>query len=397
MQQSALSKLSILSGSRAKPPDILYNQRWPTRFRRILQILYNTFQLATDRNTFLCVEGERVVAGLGCVKLTQTRSIKTIIDGACILPGASTRQLADSLQLLSLSPPVAYLADGDVLIVLGESSSGPTVVHITEDFELIERHIKGSALAHQMLHMHGAQRIAPRILWSHTHPIGHILAQERLCGLTVTPSDLDAKQLLQHFRAALTPLTYLTRSRNGTSPLPDGKLIDQSLASLSASSEALSLVTPFITPLKLWLSRQKSVAAIAHGDYWFQNILFDYSPLPYVSGLIDWERSREYATAGTDGMHLLMFAFSHWRGCQEPAVLAMIWSGIHEPTLQALITELAQHSGIPEDELGYLALQVWIMHLARNASLITHWSQKKRESWLHATSQAASRWISKSK
>lgn len=396
MQACALSKLSILSGSCNPPPKLLYNQHWPSRFRRILQIIYNTFQLATSNGVLLCVEGPRVQAGLGRVTLNRRSSIRSIIKGACILPGASMEQLADSLQLSSISPLDIYLADGDVLIVLGESLNGPAVAHISEDSQLIERHIAGIKKAHETFQTHDNPRIAPKILSSREHRVGHILVQQRLHGATINAQELNSEQLLSHFRSALAPLSHLIRSRAQDSPLPDGDCIERSTASLSVSSEAQKLVLPFIPPLKTWLSEQERVATVAHGDYWFPNILFEYQPLPRVSGLIDWERSREYATVGVDGLHLLMFAFSHWRGCPEPAVLKMIWSGVQEPTLEALTDELSIHSKIPKRDLGYLALQVWIMHISRNAHTIQDWKKEKKENWLTSASEAANKWISNS-
>jgi hypothetical protein len=109
--------------------------------------------------------------------------------------------------------------------------------------------------------------------------------------------------------------------------------------------------------------------------------------------MIDWERSRPDACAGFDALHLVMFSFSAWRGTTPMQMLCMLWDDVLEPVLERLVAEAGQATGLDIEDLRYVALLIWLLHLSRYAGDMPTWSDARCRDWLEEPADSAQRWL----
>jgi hypothetical protein len=264
---------------------------------------------------------------------------------------------------------------------------------VTEDDVLIDRHRRGYEQGRLLLQTYGRGDLVPEVIETRKHHAGRILIQRRLAGEVVRASELSAVALAEHLRAAVEILAHFEVASGTGQPLADETLYRASAEALGACPEVFDLAQSAIDALDQWPLRRLRIATLSHGDYWLSNLLFTYEPQLRVSGVLDWERSRQSASVGVDAVHLLMFSYAHWRGCPEPDVLRMIWDDVRDPVLEHLISIVRDELDLSARDIGYIGLQLWIMHLARHANAIGGWSDKKRREWLLGPRKSIDRWL----
>jgi hypothetical protein len=395
MSAGSLKVLGRLVDARRLPPRVLYSDGWPGRIRRVAQLMFNGGQWAMSQSYALVLNGSGLPAATGRVHVLATLELAAWRRGACVMRGARLSRLCERLGLDASPEPSFYLADADVLVVFGRRATSDVVVHVCHDADRLVRYRQHAEAAARLLKPQGLADIVPAVIEQREVLGMHMLVQQRLSGQTVRPNALSAQALHEHVEAALQPLRALS-----VAALPAIEGADHSVLHdlQSTLGQDPTLRDEFRAPfeaLRAWQGRWTQPAVLVHGDYWLANILFSEGPAPTVSAVLDWERARPEACAGFDAVHLVMFAFAHWRGCPELQVLSMLWDDMCEPVLERLLDRVCQVLSLTREDLRHVALLVWLLHLYRFSNDLTTWNAERRRDWLEEPSRAANAWLNR--
>lgn len=395
MSVGSISVLARLAGARSAPLQRLYSDGWPGQARRVGQLAFSAAQWCRHRHDAMILTGRGLPAAKGVLQVSSTLGLRDWLGGAYVMGGAAPSRLASNLGLDASPAPELYLADADVLVVLGWRRGLPVVVHVVEDAQLLERYGQNADRARRQLAPAGMDHLVPAMVEQRTVLDLTMLVQQRLVGQIVRPSELSGDELERHMQAALQPLRALAAGCLMAPEGADEALLSRELNRLEAHPQLAQAVRVPLAALRDWPGRRHHPAVLAHGDYWFSNLLFA-SGSPQVSGLIDWERSRPRACAGFDALHLVMFSFSAWRGTSPMQMLCMLWDDLCEPVLERLLTHAGQASGLSHEDLRHVALLIWLLHLSRHAEDMPSWSEARRRDWLDEPAECARRWLARS-
>lgn len=395
MSIGSLDKFARLAGARTGPPKWLYNDHWPGRTRRALQIASSLISWLTARGDVLVLKGKRLPAASGNVEACRQVSLSALAQGAVILRRASLDHLANELRIDSEKLSRIYLADADVLVILATRGGSPVVIHIADDQARGERYQHGCEWARQVFSSSGNEHLIPHIIDYRKHPAGWILTQERLSGRVISAGSLSADALIAHVSAAIDvlPLPVSNRPECGNARMESKS---HELTSLLENELLRPGVLESVSRIAAWLDSMQRETAMAHGDYWFSNVLFSddaLTPKPRVTGIVDWERASPDAPVGEDALFFTVFAFAHWRGCSPMTVFCMIWDGVQEPTLERMLELVRTRFKLSPNDLGHLSIYLWLNHLLRHAGSASGWTEKRTQEWLRQPSQCARNWI----
>lgn len=392
MSYASLVKLALLCGADV-PPKSLYRDRWPTRLERAGRVAHHAILTLGGRaRRSIAVTGAKLPGCSGEVRLIPARARSIVDPHTCILPGANATSLAEALELDLSTDPIIHLADCGVLVVIGRRRGKMVVIHIVDEPERAARYVEGCERASAALRVVGLAQLAPEILCRKTHPAGEIIESSGLPGSTINPRQLTSERLISYITAALVPLKRLVRPAR-PSLAPDAQLLTRITRTIDGKQKLSEHASWSIPAWNEWRLRQDREATVAHGDYWLSNILFGLEPVPEVSGIVDWERSRESAVVGIDALQLISMSFAHWRNCDPLNVLCMVWSNTCEPTLENCLQLAMDHFQLSRDDLGYLAIQVWLMHLTQHASECESWPHSRWHDWVSNPCEYAQRWL----
>lgn len=393
MSYASLVKLATLCGAERPPPRSLYHDHWPTRLERTGRIAHNLYlRIGGHARCALAVTGAKLPACAGEVRLAPARSQRIADPGICILPGATEAGLANALDLDLSTEPVIHLADCGVLVVIGRRRGENIVIHVVDEPDRAQRYVEGCLRALSAFQPIGMGHLVPRILARKCHAAGEMIESSGLPGRPVKPRELPSERLLGYISAALTPLTKLVRSSRPLTP-PDEHLLSRITQALDSQQRFAALRSWGIPAWNEWRLRQARDTAIAHGDYWLSNVLFGPDTPAEVSGIVDWERSRESAVVGIDALQMVSMSFAHWRNCDPVSVMCMIWSNTCEPTLEQCLQLVMSRFRLTRVDIGYLALQSWLMHLTQHAADSNSWSALRWREWVSDPSDYAQRWL----
>lgn len=324
-------------------------------------------------------------------------SVTELVQGALVLKGGSLARLTSELQIDSMGLSRFYLADANVLVIIGMKDQKPIVIHIADDRGRGERYIKGSNLARMVFSKLGNEHLIPHIVDYRKHSVGWMLTQQCLPGKVVDVGSLSADLLVAHFSAAISvlPIDHRFQLRPLDFPMcPKSDVFRPLLEN--------ELLRPFVFEsvrrIDAWLNSVQCRAVITHGDYWFSNILFGHDALtlePLVTGVVDWEGATLGGPVGEDALFLAVHAFAEWRGCSPMTVFCMIWDGTQGSTLERMLNIVQSRFDLSSDDLGHLCIYLWLSRLMRQIGKISQWFEKRRAEWLLQPSQSAQIWMEK--
>lgn len=374
----------------------LFNDLWPGLIRRALQTAVNTLELLRARGTFVAVHGPGVAAATGLVRADTVTSMRGLLDGARVLRGGRLGRLADQLAIDSCGHMELFLATEDVLIVFGERSGKALAVHVSANEAHLGRQKRSIESAREIFLECGAADLIPRLVEWRQIDGAFALLQERLVGRSVDPASLSAAALEAYVEAALGPLLRLDSLAKPCAGGPDQQMIFEDLRSLECHPGLAADIARPLQALRDWPARRRGRAVFAHGDYWFPNLLFAADGSPVLTGIIDWERCRTRALPGADALYLVAFAFSRWRDCPQFKVLCDVWDGSCEPLLERLINRVCAAFRIPLDELRYVAVLMWLMHLRLRGPWMNEWPAARRQEWINLPAESIGRWLDRS-
>jgi hypothetical protein len=330
------------------------------------------------------------------VRADEVISVRALVSGSRVLRGARLARLADSLAIVPQGEVELFLATEDVLVVFGERSGIALAIHISANEGHLSRQRAGIEMAHDVFADLPAVGLIPRVIEWRPLEGGWALLEERLAGRTVDPLNLSAQELETYIEAALKPLLWLDSRAEAGQGDADQQVIFDRLRWLECHPV---LATPTARPLEAlrrWPGRVHSRTVFAHGDYWFPNLLFATRGAPVLTGIIDWERCRSRALPGADALYLVVFAFSRWRGCSQFKVLREIWEGNPEPLLERLLERLCTDFRLALDDLRFVALLIWLMHLRLRGPSMSEWPVGRHEEWVAQPAASIERWLKRS-
>lgn len=395
MSVGSIAVLARLAGARRAPLERLYRDGWPGQVRRAGQLAFSAAQWCWHRRDAMVLTGKGLPAAKGALQVVPTLRLRDWLAGAYVMGGAAPSRLASNLGLDASPAPELYLADADVLVVLGRRDGLPVAVHVVEDAQRLGRYRQCADRARRQLAPAGMEHLVPAVLEQRAVLDLRMLVQQRLDGRIVRPSELLADDLERHVQAALQPLQALAAGACPAAEGADEALLTLELQRLENHPLLAQAVRLPLAAWRDWPGRRLHPAVLAHGDYWFSNLLFAPGAPPQVSGLIDWERSRPKACAGFDALHLVMFSFAAWRGTSPLQMLCMLWDDLCEPVLERLLAQAGQASGLGLEDLRYVALLIWLLHLSRHAADLPGWSAEHRRDWFDQPADSAGRWLAR--
>lgn len=396
MSAGALRLIARLAGG-TPPPSALYPDRWPGRLLRGSQLAYQGWQWARWKiagGNALLLAGDGLPAAKGPLRTLDHLDRAAWRSGACVLLGAGIDRLRARLRLDAQRPLDLYAADEDVLVVAGHTAGRRVIVHVCKDASRIERYAERLQRARAHFEPLRLAVLLPELIDHRRDAEGFaMLVQQRLPGAVVDAATLSAEGLIAHVGAALCPLRALQHAagQGGGSGMSDAPLLAALEQALPAVPEWRDAVAMPLAALRAWARRSSAPSVLAHGDYWLANLLFDEAA--QLRGIIDWERSREGATAGYDAVHLVVHAFARWRGCSEWEVPCMLWDDHCEPVLERLLALVAGTLGRSLDDLRHVALLVWLAHLHQHAGTRNDWGAGRRREWVVEPARSARRWL----
>lgn len=397
MSIGSLDKFARLAGAHTGPPQWLYNDHWPGRARRALQIASSLISWLTARGDILVLKGKRLPATSGNVEACRQVSLSALAQGVVILRRASLDHLANELRIDSEKLSRIYLADAGVLVVLATRGGSPVVIHIADDQARGERYQHGCEWARQVFSSSGNEHLIPHVIDYRKHPAGWILTQERLSGRVISAGSLSADALIAHVSAAIDvlPLPVSNRPACGNARMESKS---REISSLAENERLGPSVLDSVSRVEAWLNSMPRETAMAHGDYCFSNVLFSEDaavPKPLVTGIVDWERAAPDMPVGEDALYFTVFAFAHWRGCSPMTVFCMIWDGVQEPTLERMLELVRTRFKLSPNDLGHLSIYLWLNHLVRQAGGASGWTEKTEYEWLRQPSLCVRNWMAK--
>lgn len=380
-----------------RPPPALYDGNWPGLLRRGLQTAVNACELLRSCGAFVAIHGAGTAVASGQVRADEVISLRALVRGSRVLRGARLARLAESLAIVPQTEVELFLATEDVLVVFGERSGIALAIHVSANEDHLSRQREGIEMARDVFATQPAGNLIPRVIEWRPVEGGWALLEERLAGRTVDPLNLSAQELEAYIDAALGPLLWLDSRAEAAPDGPDHEMIFDRLQYLEGHPV---LATPTARPLEAlrrWPARADCRTVFAHGDYWFQNLLFAPGGSPVLTGIIDWERCRRRALPGADALYLMVFSFSRWRGCSQFKVLCDLWEGKAEPLLERLVERLCTAFRLSLDDLRFVAILIWLMHLRLRGPVMSEWPVGRYEEWVAQPAASIGRWLSRRK
>jgi len=133
MSIGSISVLARLSGAHRSPPKRLYRDGWPGDLQRAGQLAFSATQWCLHRRAAMVLVGAGLPAAKGALRVSSKLGLRDWLSGAYVMSGAAPSRLVMHLGLDASPAPELYLADADVLVVLGCRQGMQVVVHVAED------------------------------------------------------------------------------------------------------------------------------------------------------------------------------------------------------------------------------------------------------------------------
>lgn len=290
-----------------------------------------------------------------------------------------------------------YLSLTPVAIFFGHKGRSAVVVHVAAQSnarDMLERMRRGLAIARSAAMPDRVRALVPEILDAGTVAGRHVLVQSRLPGAILRFGEMNDAQLWSLLTNALQPLLALHEARAIAEAVPDRSLIFQSLPEiLEHWPELKQPLVPLLMQLQSWQSRNGGEAVIVHGDYWFGNVLFDMDTLA-VSGVIDWETTRDCGTPGFDALHFGLMSFA--MGRDRPVaqyIVQVLTDEWDEPLLKAYVGEVRRLFGLSSEAIEHLAVLIYLNEFVKRAKLGEPLTDRARENLLTKPAGALTQWL----
>ena len=251
------------------------------------------------------------------------------------------------------------------LIVLFAGVAGQEVViHYPVDEEgvrSINRHKTGIERARLSFGESTLLSLVPSIIRSNTETALPLLIQSRLVGQALQADSPSLEQSSEQLGKCITFLTGMQTNAQPIDRSPEADHFTNNLVNLDAEmpNEHTVKIRYAIDKFDNWWRGKNLKSVLVHGDFWLGNVLFDDEGS--ISGVIDWEWSRENGLPLLDAMHLLARSGFCHNNASFPELLSSVWTGGENWVWMASYLDEAIHeSGLSLNDVQHIALFLWL-------------------------------------
>lgn len=370
------SALSLIAGKPIHVPTRAYPYTSPSRLARLLQVGNGAWELLLSAGRHkIFVSGEDLAYREGELEyfaghsLRHWRSLPSAKQPFFVLNGADpAKSIAAATGCDPQPAPRIWIPNHHCAFIIRANWNGtPAVLRYgacPEAIAEIGRQVKGHEIAAsdpQIGHL------VPRKLAHMTLDNGaEILVQKRI---PAQPAKFSWR------RVDAANELWLSRRHTSESAGREwlGPRLDQLCESLPHFRD---LLLPPMSALMEWCESTRIPGGIAHGDFWYGNVLYLGDS---VSGIIDWEWAQRDGFPQVDALYMLLGSIiSHDAslGC----LLRQLWADeIADASLSGRIAALGVQTGLDKDDLKFIALMLWFNNLwnrAMEGSLLSaSWSE----------------------
>lgn len=166
-------------------------------------------------------------------------------------------------------------------------------------------------------------------------------------------------------------------SRRHTSEVAGKEWLGQRLNQLCGSLPRFrDLFLPPMSALLEWCESTRIPGGIAHGDFWYGNVLYQGDS---VSGIIDWEWAQRDGFPQVDALYMLLGSIISRKASLGCLLRQLLADEIGDASLSERIAILGGRTGLDKDDLKFIALMLWFNNLWNRAMegsmLSTSWSE----------------------
>jgi Phosphotransferase enzyme family len=336
-------------------------ERCQSRPMAVWNTVLGAISSATYRDSSVFIPCGRSIRGE--LKLSQPATFKAVSNSlsrgipAFVLKG-KLQQVTDFFRL-DPTPDVRVILANSGLFVCFGTLDGQDVVAYATNFPQYR-----CSIEHQFTGIGVGQRalgpLAPEVILKGVDR----MIVSRLPGTPVRIKNLTEDALQKVIMKGLDPLIHIYSNSPGAKGGGDQKLIDNTLTFLRNHPHA-SKIPGACEYLSTW-NRASLSAVPVHGDYWADNLLLQNDQ---VSGVVDWDRSRDLGCVGFDALTLGFMSYAMWGRVYVSDVLADIWrpkEQWHYPWLHEYTEVVRKAFSLTQDDVKGVAVLLWMSTLMFN-------------------------------
>jgi Phosphotransferase enzyme family len=323
--------------------------------------LVGAFSAAIHQDTSVFMPCSRSIRGE--LKLSESASFKAV--GNSLSRGIPAFVLKGNLQpvtnffRLDPTPEIrVILANSGLFVCFGRLDGRDVVAYATNSPQYrcsIEHQFSGIDIGRKTL-----GSLTPEVIVK----AADRMIVSRLPGTPVRIKNLTEDALQSVIMKGLDPLLQIYSTSPRTQGGGDQKLIDSTLSFLKNHPHS-ARIPGACEYLSTW-DRAGLPAVPVHGDYWADNLLLQND---HVSGVVDWDRSREFGCAGFDALTLGFMSYAMWGGVYVSDVLSDIWRPKEQwryPWLHEYTEVVRKAFSLTEDDVKGVAVLLWMSTLMFN-------------------------------
>jgi Phosphotransferase enzyme family len=388
------SALSLIAGRLIRVPKQAYPYTSPSRLARLLQVGNGAWELllSVGRQKTL-VSGKNLAYREGEVEyftghiFKHLRSFSSLKRPFFVLTGTDPAESIAATTGCDPQPaPRLWIPSHHcVLVIMANWRGSPAVLHYsacTQGIAELRRQVKGHEIGAsdpQIAHL------VPRVLAHATLSNGAaVLARTRVPG---QPPEFSWR------RVDVANELWLSRKHTseGAGRARLGQRLDQLRESLPRFRD---LFLPPMSALLEWCESTRIPGGIAHGDFWYGNVLYQGDS---VSGIIDWEWAQRDGFPQVDALYMLLGSVIS-RGASLARLLRQLWADeIGDASLSGRIANLGVQSGLDRDDLKFIALMLWFNNLWERAMEGSMLSASWSEDMVAQTVPTIMKWLARHK
>ncbi len=336
-------------------------ERCQSRPMAVWQTMLGALSPTSYRKSTAVIPCSRSIRGE--LYLSEPATFKGIINSlthgvpAFVLKG-NLQHVTDFFRLDPSHHVRVILANSGLFVCFG-SLDGRDVVAYATGFQQyrcsIEQHFAGISIGRKAL-----GSLVPEII---SKDVDRMIVSH-LPGVPVRCKNLTEPALQNAIMRGLGPLLQMYSEGAARRSDVDQPLITKVLNFLEKNPYA-DKIPGACEYLRNW-DRTNVAAVPIHGDYWADNLLIQDDQ---VSGVVDWDRSREFGCAGYDALTMGFMSYAMWGKVYLSDVLADIWLPKEQwryPWLYDYTETVRSAFSLTQDDLKGVAMLLWMSTLMFN-------------------------------
>jgi hypothetical protein len=327
----------------------------------VWQTMVGALASTSHRNSTVFIPCSRSIRGE--LQLSEPATFKAVSNSlshgipAFVLKG-SLQEVTDFFRLDPTHHIRLILANSGLFVCFGSLDGRDVVAYATSFPQYrcsIERHFTGIGIGRKAL-----GSLVPEIISKGADS----LIVSRLSGSPVRCKDVTESVLQNAIMKGLVPLLQIYSECSVRRSEVDQSLISNVLDFLEDHPHSARIPGAYDF-LRNW-DRTNLPAVPIHGDYWADNLLLQNDQ---VSGIVDWDRSRELGCAGYDALTMGFMSYAMWGKVYLSDVLADIWRPKEQwryPWLYDYTETVRKAFSLTQDDVRGVAMLLWLSTLMFN-------------------------------